>query len=86
MNSSVLGFVSMPFRGAYNASKYALEGLCDTWRLELEGSDIHVSLIEPGPILSRFRQNAYRAFQANIGAQGGRPAHADHRGVRADYP
>jgi NAD(P)-dependent dehydrogenase (short-subunit alcohol dehydrogenase family) len=66
MNSSVLGFVSMPFRGAYNASKYALEGLCDTWRLELKGSGVHVSMIEPGPILSRFRQNAHAAFKANI--------------------
>jgi len=66
MNSSVLGFVSMPFRGAYNASKYALEGLCDTWRLELKGSGVYVSMIEPGPILSRFRQNAHTAFKANI--------------------
>ena len=49
-NSSVLGFVSLRYRGAYNASKYALEGLSDTLRLELDGSGIHVSLIEPGPI------------------------------------
>ncbi len=69
MCSSVLGFVSMPFRGAYNASKYALEGLCDTWRLELHGSGVWVSLIEPGPILSRFRDNALAAFEANIDAK-----------------
>ena len=65
-NSSVLGFVAMPFRGAYNASKYAIEGLSDTLRLELEGTDIHVSLVEPGPILSRFRANALPALQKYI--------------------
>ncbi len=59
-NSSVLGLVSLPLRGAYNASKYALEGLSDTLRLELHGSNIFVSLIEPGPIESKFRINAYR--------------------------
>ncbi|MDR4516330.1 MAG: SDR family oxidoreductase [Nitrosomonas sp.] len=57
-NSSVLGFVSLPFRGAYNASKYAIEGLSDTMRLELKGSNIYISLIEPGPISSKFRANA----------------------------
>jgi NAD(P)-dependent dehydrogenase (short-subunit alcohol dehydrogenase family) len=65
-NSSVLGFVSLAHRGAYNASKYALEGLSDTLRLELHGSNIHVSLIEPGPITSRFRENAYKKFKENI--------------------
>ncbi len=65
-NSSVLGFASLPFRGAYNASKHALEGLTDTLRMELEGSGIQISLIEPGPIHSRFRENAYAAFKRNI--------------------
>ena len=65
-NSSVLGFVALRYRGAYNASKYALEGLSDTLRLELAGTDIHVSLIEPGPVTSRFRENAFRAYQENI--------------------
>lgn len=65
-NSSVLGLVSLPFRGAYNASKYALEGLTDTLRLELHGSGIHVSLIEPGPVESRFRANAFDAYQKHI--------------------
>ncbi len=55
--SSVLGIISMPFRGAYNASKYAVEGLCDTLRLELASSGIQVICIEPGPIESRFRDN-----------------------------
>ena len=65
-NSSVLGFVAMSYRGAYNASKYALEGLVDTLRLELKGSNIHLSLIEPGPISSDFRKNAFAAYQKHI--------------------
>ncbi len=68
-NSSVLGFVAMAYRGAYNASKYALEGLTDTLRLELAGSNIHISLIEPGPITSRFRANARLMFQRNVDAR-----------------
>jgi len=47
-NSSVLGLVAMRYRGAYNASKFALEGLADTLRMELYGTNIHISLIEPG--------------------------------------
>ncbi|MER0202447.1 short-subunit dehydrogenase [Nitrosomonas oligotropha] len=65
-NSSVLGFVALPFRGAYNASKYAIEGLSDTLRLELKGSNVYVSLIEPGPIASQFRTNAVQALQKYI--------------------
>ncbi|HUT42450.1 MAG TPA: SDR family oxidoreductase [Gammaproteobacteria bacterium] len=73
-NSSVLGFVALRYRGAYNASKYAIEGLADTLRLELRGSGIHVSLIEPGPIESRFRANALLAYRRNIDAE-----HSVHR-------
>ena len=69
-NSSVLGFVALRYRGAYNASKYALEGLADTLRLELAGTNIHVSLIEPGPISSRFRENAFAAYKRNIEPDG----------------
>ncbi len=65
-NSSVLGFVALKYRGAYNASKFAIEGLTDTLRMELAGSGIHVSLIEPGPIETKFRENAYAAFKRNI--------------------
>lgn len=61
-NSSVLGFAAMGYRGAYNMSKYAIEGMADTLRLELAGTKITVSLIEPGPIESRFRANAFREF------------------------
>lgn len=65
-NSSVLGFVAMPFRGAYNASKFAIEGLSDTLRLELADTDIHISLIEPGPILSQFRANGVKMLEKHI--------------------
>ena len=65
-NSSVLGFAVLKYRGAYNASKYALEGLTDTMRLELKGTGILVSLIEPGPIESKFRDNAMIAFEKHI--------------------
>ncbi len=69
-NSSVLGFISMKFRGAYNASKYALEGLSDTLRQELKPFGIHVILIEPGPIKSNFRKNAYEKFKKEIKVDG----------------
>lgn len=61
-NSSVLGIISLPFRGAYNASKHALEAFTDTLRLELHCAPIWVSSIEPGPIKSHFRQNAHQNF------------------------
>jgi NAD(P)-dependent dehydrogenase (short-subunit alcohol dehydrogenase family) len=65
-NSSILGLVAMRYRGAYNASKFALEGLADTLRLELHGTSIHISLIEPGPILSDFRTNSYALYKQNL--------------------
>lgn len=64
--SSILGLVPYPWRGAYNASKFALEGLTVTMRMELEGSGIAVSLIEPGPIRSRFMAASLAAAEANI--------------------
>ena len=68
-NSSVLGLVAMPFRGAYNASKYAIEGFADTLRLELSDTQVEVSLIEPGPIESKFRPNALLALKENVNMQ-----------------
>ncbi len=65
-NSSVLGLVAMPFRGAYNASKFAIEGFADTLRLELSDTQVEVSLIEPGPIESCFRPNALQALKDNV--------------------
>jgi short-subunit dehydrogenase len=73
-NSSILGFSALPFRGAYVASKFALEGLTDTLRLELQGSGIYVSLIEPGPIRSLFRKNALKALYENVDIKNSRHA------------
>ena len=75
-NSSILGFAAMPYRGAYNGSKFALEGLTDTMRQELHGSGIHLSLIEPGPIISDFRKNAFKAFEKYIDSESS--AHKDN--------
>ena len=61
-HSSILGLIALRFRGAYNASKYAIEGLCDTLRLELEGSNIYVVTMNTGPIHSKFRDNATKKF------------------------
>tara|TARA_E500000178_G_scaffold149603_1_gene149287 strand:+ start:120 stop:953 length:834 start_codon:yes stop_codon:yes gene_type:complete len=68
-NSSVLGFAAMRFRGAYVASKFALEGLTDTLRLELDGSGVHAILIEPGPIRTKIRENAFLQFNKWINWQ-----------------
>lgn len=73
-NSSILGFAAMQYRGAYNASKFAIEGIADTLRLELRSDNIHVSLIEPGPIRSNFRANAYTQFKRWI-----QPEHSAHQ-------
>ena len=78
-NSSVLGMVALRYRGAYVASKFAIEALTDTMRLELHGSGVHVCLIEPGPIVSRFRANAFAAFRRNIDAES-----SPHREVYRD--
>ncbi len=68
--SSVLGLVAVPYRGAYCASKFALEALSDAMRLELAGSGISVSLIEPGPIRTRFVETALANFRANVDIEG----------------
>lgn len=68
--SSVLGFVALKFRGSYTASKFALEAYSDTLRQELRGSGVYVSLIEPGPIDTRFTQNALQNFDRWIGPDG----------------
>ncbi|UJF25097.1 SDR family NAD(P)-dependent oxidoreductase [Suttonella sp. R2A3] len=67
-NSSVLGLAAMRYRGAYCSMKFALEGLSDALRLELSGSGVYVSLIEPGPIRTEFRDNAFKEFQHWIDA------------------
>ncbi|MBC6438179.1 MAG: SDR family NAD(P)-dependent oxidoreductase [Rhodobacteraceae bacterium] len=62
-HSSVLGRMSMRWRGAYTATKHAVEGLTDTMRLELRGTDIHVVILNTGPVTSRFRINSIPMFE-----------------------
>jgi NAD(P)-dependent dehydrogenase (short-subunit alcohol dehydrogenase family) len=61
--SSVLGLVAMKWRGAYVATKFAMEGLTDVFRIEMKGTGIDVILIEPGPITTRIRENAIPHFE-----------------------
>ncbi|MEO8400397.1 MAG: SDR family NAD(P)-dependent oxidoreductase [Gammaproteobacteria bacterium] len=65
-NTSILGIVAMPFRGAYNASKFALEGFTHTLRQELYNTGIFVSIIAPGPIHSNLRKNALLHYEENL--------------------
>lgn len=65
-NSSVLGYQSLPYRGAYCATKHAMEGLTDALRMELKGSGIHAILLEPGPIPSRLRTNSRAHFWRHV--------------------
>lgn len=68
--SSVLGLVVAPYRGAYSASKFALEALSDALRLELAGSGVHVSLIEPGPIRTEFVASALKRLRVSVDIEG----------------
>ena len=61
--SSVLGLVGMTWRGAYVATKFAMEGLSDVMRIEMKGTGIEVILIEPGPIATKIRENAIPHFE-----------------------
>ena len=76
VNSSVLGFAAMALRAPYNSSKFALEGSCDTLRLELAATDIHVSLLQPGPIKTRFRHNTLAQFLAHVNQEN---SHANYQ-------
>lgn len=64
--SSILGLIALKWRGAYNASKFAIEALSDTMRLELHGTGIFVCQIEPGPIRSKFQHHAIANFKKTI--------------------
>ncbi len=61
--SSVLGLVAIPWRAAYSSTKFALEGLSDTLRLEMRGTGVHICLIEPGPVTSKIRANSIPHFE-----------------------
>ncbi|NRP14378.1 MULTISPECIES: SDR family NAD(P)-dependent oxidoreductase [unclassified Marinobacterium] len=69
IHSSVLGFVGMACRGAYVASKYALEGMVQSMRVEMKGSGIEFSLLNTGPVESRFRANALKALLKHVNVE-----------------
>lgn len=77
--SSVLGMVTIPWRGAYSSTKFALEGLTDTLRLEMRGTGLHICLIEPGPVTSRIRVNSIPHFERWINWEAS-PRAAQYRG------
>jgi len=73
-NSSILGFMALKYRGAYTATKYAIEALSDTLRLEMKDDNIKIIIIQPGPITTKFRENSYIRFRESIDWQG-----SDHK-------
>ena len=83
-HSSVLGLVSLKLRGAYNASKYALEGLTDTLRLELEDTNIDITLLNTGPVLSEFRNNAKAKTIENIDITNSRFEQSYQKSLQSD--
>jgi len=82
-HSSVLGLISLKLRGAYNASKYAIEGLTDTLRLELNDTNISVTLLNTGPVTSDFRKNAIIKTQENIDIENSRFKESYHKSLSA---
>jgi len=88
-HSSVLGIISLFGRGSYNASKYAVEGLTDTLRLELAGTAIYPVLLNTGPITSDFRKNAVQKLQENVDMEHSIWKEKYHRnvyGIKKDVP
>ena len=83
-HSSLLGLVSLKARGAYNASKYAVEGLTDTLRLELEGTNIYPVLLNTGPITSNFRKTAMKKLKENIDIENSIFRDDYHKSLKAD--
>jgi NAD(P)-dependent dehydrogenase (short-subunit alcohol dehydrogenase family) len=82
--SSILGFITLPARAAYNASKFAVEGLSDTMRLELHGSGIHVCLIEPGPVTSKIRVNSIPHYEKWVKPHAAESVWADFYGKKLE--
>jgi short-subunit dehydrogenase len=79
-NTSILGVVAFPYYGAYNASKFALEAFSHTLRQELRGTNIFVSIIAPGPIITKFGDNATKNFLEQIN-----PTQSAHKKIYENY-
>lgn len=84
-NSSILGIITLPFYGAYNASKFALEGFSNTLRQELWGTGISVSIINPGPIISRLRENAFQVYQDTLKQVDSSPHQQEYKKMEQTY-
>ena len=61
--SSVLGFISLPYRGLYSATKYSIEALTDALRRENYDSKIKFVLIQPGPINTDIKKKSVKHFE-----------------------
>ena len=61
--SSVLGFISLPYRGLYSATKYSIEALTDALRRENYDSKIKFVLIQPGPINTDIKKKSIKHFE-----------------------
>ncbi|HTM64574.1 MAG TPA: SDR family NAD(P)-dependent oxidoreductase [Gammaproteobacteria bacterium] len=84
-NSSILGVLTLPYYGAYNASKFALEGFSRTLYQECRGTNIHISIMNPGPISSDLRKNAYTIYKDSV-AKKSDSYHQDiYRKLENDY-
>jgi len=83
-HSSVVGLVALRIRGAYVASKYAVEGLTDTLRQELSDTNIDVTLLNTGPVTSDFRINAMENLQKNIDVENSRFKDSYHRAIHSE--
>ncbi len=83
-HSSVLGLIALFGRGAYNASKYAIEGLTDTLRLELDGTNIYPVILNTGPITSDFRKNALKKLRENVDIEHSLFFRQYHKNLNAD--
>lgn len=85
-NSSILGIAPVAYYGAYNASKFALEGFTQTLRLELQGSPIHAILLNPGPIQTHIRANAANVYEKTIQPSSKESEYASaYQRLEADY-
>lgn len=84
-NSSILGIITLPYYGAYNASKFALEGFTNTLRQELYGTTIFVSTINPGPIFSDLRKNAFGIYQQHLPNKNTSAHHAAYEHMEQSY-
>ncbi|XP_072275972.1 retinol dehydrogenase 8-like [Pyxicephalus adspersus] len=57
--SSVMGIQGILFNDVYAASKFAVEGFCESLAIQALKFKLHLSLIEPGPVITEFERKVY---------------------------